>query len=114
MIDLDDELAKEYLVECSAHTATIKAGLLALHDGRSDVDSQQVEIILRAIRAIRGGGFFDLGVILSLAQQMEDVLELIRSRAMAPTVHRVLVLLHATGLLDELIKNPRLSNKADI
>ena len=115
MIDLDDELAEEYLAECREHLATMETDLLAIEKGGAEIDEELVNRVFRAVHSVKGGaGFFDLVKIRELAHQTEDVLALIRSRKMAPTPERVRVLLRATDTLHELIQNPGASNQADI
>jgi two-component system chemotaxis response regulator CheY len=115
MISLDDELAKEYLAESREHLATVETDLLALENGGAGITEERVNRVFRAVHSIKGGaGFFDLVKIRELAHRTEDLLALIRSRKLVPTPDRVRVLLRATDRLNELIRNPGMSNKADI
>ena len=115
MINLDDELAEDYLAECREHLAAIETDLLAIEKGGAEIDEELVNRVFRAVHSVKGGaGFFDLAKIRELAHQTENVLALIRSRKMVPTPERVRVLLSATDRLRELIQNPGTSNQADI
>jgi two-component system chemotaxis response regulator CheY len=115
MIDLDYELAKEYLAESREHLATIKTCLLSIEKGGAAIDEELVNRAFRAVHSIKGGaGVFDLVKIGDLAHQTENVLVLIRSREMVPTPEQVGVLLRAADRLHELIQNPGLSNQTDI
>ena len=38
MINLDDELAQEYLAECHEHLATIETDLFAIERGGAEID----------------------------------------------------------------------------
>ena len=115
MINLDDELAEDYLAECREHLADIETDLLAIEKGGAEIDEELVNRVFRAVHSVKGGaGFFDLVKIRELAHQTEDVLALIRSRQLVPTPDRVRVLLSATDKLRELIQNPGTSNQADI
>ncbi len=115
MINLDDELATEYLAECGEHLAVMEAGLLAIEEDGSDADEELVNRVFRAVHSVKGGaGFFDLVKIRELAHRTEDVLALVRNNEMVPTPARVRVLLRATDKLNELIHNPGESNQADI
>ena len=115
MIDLDDELAGEYLAECREHLAVMEAGLLAIEKGGAEMDEEAVNRVFRAAHSVKGGaGFFDLQKVGELAHQAEDVLALMRSRKLAPTPHGVSVLLRSTDRLRDLIRNPATSNQADI
>ncbi|MGD0297990.1 MAG: response regulator [Bryobacteraceae bacterium] len=115
MIDLEDELAKEYLAESREHLATMEMCLLSIEKGGPAIDEELVNRAFRAVHSIKGGaGVFDLVNISDLAHQTENVLVLIRSREMVPTPERVRALLFAADRLLELIENPGLSNQADI
>jgi two-component system chemotaxis response regulator CheY len=115
MIDLDDELTKDYLAECSEHLSDIEADLLLMEKGGATIDDDQVNQILRAAHSIKGGaGYFELVKIRDLAHQLENVLILIRSRKLIPTPEQVRVLLDATDRLGELVENAAGSNQTDI
>jgi chemotaxis protein histidine kinase CheA len=115
MIDLDDELALDYLVESREHLANIETDLLAIERGGAETDEELVNRVFRAVHSVKGGaGVFDLMKIQELAHQTEDVLALIRSHEMALTPDLARVLLGATDRLQELIENPGMSDQADI
>jgi two-component system, chemotaxis family, chemotaxis protein CheY len=115
MIDLGDELAKDYLAECSEHLSDIEADLLVMEKAGASLDEEQVNHIFRAAHSIKGGaGYFELVKIRDLAHQLENVLVLIRSRKVIPTPERVRVLLDATDRLGELVENAARSNQTDI
>ena len=113
MIDLDDELAKQYLAEWHEHLAIIETNLLAIGNGRSETDEERANRAFRALHSFRGAGLFRLVKVHGLARQMEDLLGLICSREMIPTPHRVRVLLRANEMLHELIQSPGASNQVD-
>jgi two-component system, chemotaxis family, chemotaxis protein CheY len=115
MINLDDELAGEYLAECREHLATVEAGLLSMEKSGAQIGGELVNGIFRAVHSVKGGaGFFDLVKIRELAHQTEDVLARVRNGKMVPTPDHVRVLLRAADKLRELIEYPDTSNKADI
>jgi two-component system chemotaxis response regulator CheY len=115
MIDLDDELAKDYLAECSEHLSDIEADLLVIEKGGAAIDEELLNRIFRAAHSIKGGaGYFELVKIRELAHHLEDVLVVIRSRTVIPTPERVRVLLEATDRLRELVHNAAGSNQTDI
>ena len=116
MINLNDELVDEYLAESREHLATIETGLLALEKGSgAEFDEELANRLFRAMHSVTGGaGVFDLVRIRELAHQAENVLELIRSRKLEPTPERVRSLLRAKDKLNELVRNPAVSNGADI
>jgi two-component system chemotaxis response regulator CheY len=115
MIDLDNGLAAGFLAECGEQLANLETELLALENGGPEIDEERANRAFRAAHSVRGGAYFlDLAKIGDLAHHTEDVLELIRSRKLAPTSERVDVLLRATDRLRELFQNPGASNQADI
>ena len=115
MINLDDELAQDYLAESSEHLAAMETDLLAIEKNGAEVDEERISRLLRAVHSIKGGSScFDLPKIGELAHQMETVLGLMRSRKVVPSRDRVRVLLEATDRLHELIEDPGASNQADI
>jgi two-component system, chemotaxis family, chemotaxis protein CheY len=115
MINLEDELAEDYLAECHENLISVEADLLAIQDGGADADPESVQRAFRALHWMQGGaGLFDLLKIGALARQMEHVLGLIRSGKLDPTRARVGVLLGAHDRLRDLIRNPGSSNQADI
>ena len=115
MINLDDELAKDYLAECVEHLGAIETDLLVIEKSGAAIDGELVNGVFRAVHSIKGGaGYFELVKVRELAHQLEDVLALIRSRKMVPTPDRVRVMLRATDRLRELVQNAAESNRADI
>jgi two-component system, chemotaxis family, chemotaxis protein CheY len=115
MIDLDDELGRQYLAECGEHLAAIETCLLSIEGDSAAIDEERVNRAFRAVHSIKGGAtLFDLVKIGQLAHQTEDVLALIRAREIVPSPARVGVLLRATDTLHEMIQNPGASNRTDI
>jgi two-component system, chemotaxis family, chemotaxis protein CheY len=119
MIDLEDELAENYLAECREHLIGIEADLLTMLNGAPGAPPDQgLEAADRAYRALHwvqgGATVFDLSKIGALARQMEHVLGLFRSRKLSANPARVRVLLDASDRLRELIEDPLASNQADI
>jgi two-component system chemotaxis response regulator CheY len=114
MIDLDDDLAAEYLAECGEHLVAIETGLLAIEQGGPEVDQQQLaNRVFQAVHLVRGAGVFGLGAIRDIALRMEEALVPVLTNKMALTAQRTGVLLHATDRLQELIRHPGTSNHAD-
>jgi len=114
-LNLDDELVQDYLAECREHLATIEADLLAMEQAGEEIDEQLVNRVFRAAHSIKGGaGFFDLIKIRELAHKTENVLDMIRSRQMAPTAAIISILLLAFDKLSDLVQHHRESNQADI
>ena len=115
MIDLDSELAGDYLAESRDHLANLETDLLALEEGGARMDQERMNRMFQAIRSVQGGaGVLELLKIGKLAHQTENALTLIRSGEIVSTPDRVRVLLRATDRMRELIQNPGASNQADI
>ncbi|MGD0437580.1 MAG: response regulator [Bryobacteraceae bacterium] len=115
MINLDSELAEEYLADSAEHLATVETCLLTIEKGAPSVDAEPINRAFRAVHSIKGGaGVFELAKIGELAHRLESALELVRSRKLVPTKERVAVLLRATDRLTQLIQKAGTSNQADI
>ena len=102
MINLDDELAEEYLAECREHLDTVDTDLMAMEKGAAELDEELINRLFRALHSVKGGaGFFDLVKVRELAHQMEEAMAQIRSRKIVPTPNVVRVLLGANDRLSE-------------
>jgi two-component system chemotaxis response regulator CheY len=114
MIDIDEELAQNYLADCRDNLAVMETELLAIKMSESRINDDRLNRILRAAHAIGGpADFFGFAKIRDLAYQTENSAALIRSRNVAPTSDQIRVLLSASDKLQELIQNPGTSNEAD-
>jgi two-component system chemotaxis response regulator CheY len=115
MINLDDELAEEYLAECRDHLDRVETDLMAMEKGGAELDEELIHRVFRAVHSVKGGaGFFELVKVRELAHRMEEAMAQIRSRKIVPTPHVVRVLLDAADRLGELLDDPGVSNEADI
>jgi two-component system chemotaxis response regulator CheY len=115
MIDLDNELAQDYLADCSEHLAAIESDFLAIKMGVERVDESRLGRIFRATHSVWGGAlFFELNHIHELALKMEEVVTQIRLDKTALTSEQIRILLLATDRLSQLIQQPDASNHADI
>jgi two-component system chemotaxis response regulator CheY len=115
MIDIDEELAQDYLADCRDNLAVMETELLAIKMSESRINDDRLNRILRAAHAIGGpADFFGLAKIRELAYQTEESAAQIRSSNVAPTAEQIRVLLSASDKLQELIQNPGVSNEADI
>jgi len=112
---MDDDLLKEFVNESREHLATIENDLLAVEEGGADIDEELVNKVFRAAHSIKGGsGFFGLNKVKELAHKAETVLDMIRSKKMAPNAEVTNVLLAAFDKLREMINNSGESESADI
>jgi len=115
MIDLNDELAQDYLADCREHLAAIEGDLLSLAMGGEPTDEDRLSRVYRGVHFIWGGAaFFDLMKIRELSYKMEQNLNLLRSQNAAITPKQVRTLISATDKLSELIRNPVMSNQTNI
>ena len=114
MIDLDDDLAGEYLAECGEHLAAIETDLLAIEQGGPEVDQQQLlNRVFQSVHSVRGAGVFGLVAIRDLALRMEEALVPVLTDKIALTPQRTGILLRAADRLQELIRQPGTSNHAN-
>jgi two-component system chemotaxis response regulator CheY len=115
MIDLDNELAQDYLADCNEHLAAVESNLLAIEMGGAQVDDARISRIFRAVHSVWGGAaLFELTTIRELACKMEEALTPIRSDKTVLTQEQIRIMLSATDRLCQLIREPALSNQTDI
>jgi len=115
MIDLDSELAGEFLAESRERLEGMQADLLAFEKSGLRTDDERVNRLFGAVHTIRGGArSLQLVKISALAHQTENVLTLIRSRQLELTPDTIRVLLRTTSSMRDLVGNPGASNQADI
>lgn len=111
---MDDDILKEFVAEAREHLATIEADLLAIEDMGAEIDEDLVNKVFRAAHSIKGAsGFFGLERIKELAHKAETVLDLIRSRKLAPNAEITNLLLGAFDKLREMVNDPGKSEAED-
>jgi two-component system chemotaxis sensor kinase CheA len=112
---MEDDILKEFINESREHLFTIEADLLTIEEGGADIDEDLVNKVFRAAHSIKGGsGFFGLSRVKELAHKAETVLDMLRSRRMAPNPEIINVLLNAFDKLRDMINNANESESADI
>jgi two-component system chemotaxis sensor kinase CheA len=105
----------EFVVESQEYLADIERQLLAIEAGGAHLDVDLVNTVFRAVHSIRGAaGFMGLTTIGELAHALEDALNLMRNRDLAPTREIIDTLLRAADALRGLIADVAQSNGADI
>jgi len=83
---VDDELLRDYLAESSKHLATIETDLLAMEQAGAAIDEELVNRVFRAAHFVQGGSrLFRPRENPGAADKTENILDMIRSRRMAPT-----------------------------
>jgi two-component system chemotaxis sensor kinase CheA len=114
-LNLDDELLGEFINESREHLTTIEADLLAVEEGGANIDLELVNKVFRAAHSIKGAsGYFGLNKVKELAHKAETVLDMIRSKKMAPNAEITNLLLAAFDKLRDMINHPAESVEADI
>jgi two-component system chemotaxis sensor kinase CheA len=111
----DDDLLRAFLAEAREHLADIEADLLAIEEAGADIDEELVNKVFRAAHSIKGGSsFLGLNRIKELAHKAETVLDMIRSRQMAPNPEITNILLAAFDKLRDMLNNAAESENEDI
>ncbi|MBS1802414.1 MAG: chemotaxis protein CheW [Acidobacteria bacterium] len=114
-LDFDDELLAEFVNEAREHLATIEVDLLAMEARGAEIDIELVNKVFRAAHSIKGASsFFGLNNVKELAHKAETVLDMIRSRKMAPNAEVTNLLLGAFDQLRVMINRPAESVHVDI
>ena len=113
--EMDDGLLNEFINESREHLATIEVDLLSVEEGGADIDEELVNKVFRAAHSIKGGsGFFGLARVKELSHRAETVLDMLRSRRMAPNAEIINVLLAAFDRLREMINDASHSESIEI
>ncbi len=111
----DDETLQMYIEESLEHLSDIESDLLIIEEGGEDIDIDIVNNVFRAAHSIKGGaGFMGLTTVKDLAHSLENVLDLIRNRALVPDSERISVLLKGFDSLENLMNNIQSSNDQDV
>ncbi len=112
---IDDETLQEYISESLEHLADIEQDLLTIEEGGADIDEEIVNRVFRAAHSLKGGaGFLALETIKELAHKIENVLDMMRNRELAPNPEIINILLNSFDKLRDLINNSDTSNDEDI
>ncbi|MEA3332624.1 MAG: hybrid sensor histidine kinase/response regulator, partial [Pseudomonadota bacterium] len=112
---IDDETLQEYISESLEHLADIEQDLLTIEEGGADIDEEVVNRVFRAAHSLKGGaGFLALDTIKELAHKIENVLDMMRNREIAPNPEIINILLNSFDKLRDLINNSSTSNEEDI
>jgi len=104
----DEDLLQELIVESTEHLAAIEPDLLTLEKEGSQVSSELINRIFRAMHSIKGGfAFFGLTHIVNLSHAMESVLMRIRDGEMSVTPQITDALLAGVDKLRALLDDVR-------
>ncbi|MBN1910153.1 MAG: chemotaxis protein CheW [Pirellulales bacterium] len=111
----DSQIIADFVVESREHLADIENQLLAIEAGGADIDSDLVNEVFRAVHSVKGAaGFLGFTTLGHLAHELENVLNLVRSRELVPTPEVVDVLLRAADTLRRMIEDIHNCNNTDI
>jgi two-component system, chemotaxis family, sensor kinase CheA len=111
----DEDLLQELIVESTEHLAAIEPDLLSLEKEGSQVSSELINRIFRAMHSIKGGfAFFGLTHIVDLSHAMESVLMRIREGEMSVTPGITDALLGGVDRLRALLDDVRSSENIPI
>ncbi len=112
---LDDEIILGYIEESREHLADIETDLLTIEEQGAEINRDLVNKVFRAAHTIKGGaGFLNLTTIKELSHGVENILDMIRNRALVPSREVVTLLLLSFDKLRDMINNYRESNNCDI
>lgn len=114
-MEMQDDLIKDFVAEAREHLADMETDLLAIEEGGTDIDEDLVNKVFRAAHSIKGGSsFLGLSKLKELAHKTETVLDMVRSRKMAPNPEVTNILLAAFDKLRDMLNNIGESEDADI
>ena len=115
MVNLEDELAQDYLAESREQLIQVEADLIAIQRDHATDGPVRIGRIFQALHSIQGGAqIFGLSKIGELARSAESVLAPIRDGSVAAGPEHLQVLLRAVDMLRNLVQTPEGSNAADI
>ena len=111
----DDELLQMFVEESNEHLDGIEADFLEIEAMGTELDSDLVNKVFRAIHSVKGGaGFLGLDTIKELSHSMENILNKIRNAEMHPGPELISTLLSSLDILKDLIGDFMNSNSVDI
>ncbi|HUU28593.1 MAG TPA: Hpt domain-containing protein [archaeon] len=114
-MELDGEALHIFIEDSQDNMSGIENDLLAIEAGGENIDNELVNKVFRAVHSVKGSaGYMGLKNIKDLAHGMENIMNLIRNKQMAPKPDVISVLLESADVLNGLIKDVRSSDKADI
>ncbi|MFP4157167.1 MAG: chemotaxis protein CheW [Opitutales bacterium] len=110
----DDEILKEFILECREHLETIESDLLKIEENADGDVDELVNTVFRAAHSIKGGaGFMGLSAIQELAHKTENVLDRVRSKEIHPDPELINILLQSFDRLRDLLNDYANSEESD-
>lgn len=102
----DDAIVAEFIIESNEHLADVESLLLNIEAAGADFNADAINRVFRAVHSIKGAaGFLGMMKINDLAHSLENVLNRMRNRELAPNSEIVDLLLRAADLLRTLINS---------
>ncbi|MDZ4781613.1 MAG: hybrid sensor histidine kinase/response regulator [Planctomycetia bacterium] len=111
----DESIIQDFVTESNEHLAHVESQLLEIEAGGANSNIETVNALFRAVHSIKGAaGFLGFDTVAKLAHSLENVMDLVRNRALTPTAETVDVLLRSCDQLKSLINDLANSNGADV
>ncbi|TWT36063.1 Chemotaxis protein CheA [Posidoniimonas corsicana] len=111
----DNELLNDFVIESKEHLADVENQFLAIEEQGANIDVDLINEVFRAIHSIKGAaGFLGLTTVNDLAHSLENLLNMMRNRELAPTSAIVDVMLKAADTLTSMIDDVHNSSTYDI
>ncbi|MBF0544825.1 MAG: chemotaxis protein CheW [Candidatus Riflebacteria bacterium] len=104
-------LLKEFTAESLEQLADIESDLLQIEEAGSNYNENLINKVFRAAHSIKGAsGMFEFHKMQELSHKAETLLDLMRSKVLAPNPENINILLKAFDKLREMIQNSLVSN----
>jgi len=112
---MEDDILQMFLEDTREHLADIESDLLDIEEAGADFDPELVNKVFRTAHSIKGSaGFLALNNIRDLSHKIENVLDLVRGRELAPTTEVVSIVLKSFDMLETMVENVHESDAMDI
>lgn len=111
-MDSLEEIKQTFFIECEEQLADLESGLLAMEEGRTDLET--VNAVFRSVHSIKGGaGAFKLAELVQFSHSFETVLDHIRSQRLDASPGVLRVLLRAADCLSDLVDSAKSGRPGD-
>jgi two-component system chemotaxis sensor kinase CheA len=111
----DESIIQDFIAESNEHLSHVESQLLEIEAHGANANIETVNALFRAVHSIKGAaGFLAFETVSKLSHSLENVLDLVRNRALVPTAEIVDLLLRSCDRLKSLINDLDHSNQADV
>ncbi|MBF0100019.1 MAG: hybrid sensor histidine kinase/response regulator [Desulfobacterales bacterium] len=108
------ELIQSFIEEAQEHLQSIEPDLLDIEKNGSNVDSEVINRVFRAVHSIKGAaGFLGFKNVGDLSHVMENLLSLLRDKRIDPTPEMIDGLLSGVDMLTSMMNNLNESESID-